>query len=124
MGPLMICNAVEVIIRVYEAYEVYEASGPMGSTGGQGEGVSGGQGGHLQDLLGPSGWFDECSYDSQGIYACMQDGRSWAGHGGPPPKSLDSDENFKPEHTLFCRELRFVVIYALFRDLWAKKGAF
>ena len=26
------------------------------------------------------------------------------GHGGPPPKSLDSDESFKPEHTLFCRE--------------------
>ena len=29
-------------------------------------------------------------------------------HGWHPPKSLDSDENFKPEHTLFCRELRFV----------------
>ena len=29
-------------------------------------------------------------------------------HGWPPPKSLDSDENFKPELTLFCRELRFV----------------
>ena len=36
------------------------------------------------------------------------------GHGGPPLKSLDLDKNFKPEHTLFCRELRFVVIYALF----------
>ena len=35
-------------------------------------------------------------------------------HGWHPPKSLDSDENFKPEHTLFCRELRFVAIYALF----------
>ena len=42
------------------------------------------------------------------------------GHGGPPPKSLDSDKNFKLEHTLFCRELRFVAIYALFGDLWAK----
>ena len=41
-------------------------------------------------------------------------------HGWPPPKSLDSDENFKPEHTLFCRFLRFVAIYALFGDLWAK----
>ena len=41
-------------------------------------------------------------------------------HGWHPPKSLDSDENFKPEHTLFCRELRFVTIYALFfGDLWA-----
>ena len=45
-------------------------------------------------------------------------------HGWHPPKSLDSDENFKPEHTLFCRELRFVAIYALFGDLWAKKCLF
>ena len=35
-------------------------------------------------------------------------------HGWHPPKSLDLDENFKPEHTLFCRELRYVAIYALF----------
>ena len=41
-------------------------------------------------------------------------------HGWHPPKSFDSDENFKPEHTLFCRKLRFVAIYALFfGDLWA-----
>ena len=41
-------------------------------------------------------------------------------HGWHPPKSLDWDENFKPEHTLFCRKLRFVAIYALFfGDLWA-----
>ena len=41
-------------------------------------------------------------------------------HGWHPPKSLDSDENFKPDHTLFCRKLRFVAIYALFfGDLWA-----
>ena len=45
-------------------------------------------------------------------------------HGWHPPKSLDSDKNFKPEHTLFCRELRFVAIYALFGDLWAKKVPF
>ena len=32
-------------------------------------------------------------------------------HRWPPPKSLDSDENFKPEHTLFCRELRFVLFF-------------
>ena len=44
------------------------------------------------------------------------------GYGGPSPKSLDSDENLKPEHTLFCRELRFVAIYALFGDLWAKSA--
>ena len=46
-------------------------------------------------------------------------------HGWHPPKSLGSDENFKPEHTLFCRELRFVAIYTLFfGDLWAKKVPF
>ena len=39
-------------------------------------------------------------------------------------KSLDLDENFKPEYMLFCRELRFVTIYALFGDLWAKKVPF
>ena len=46
------------------------------------------------------------------------------GHGGPSPKSLDSDENFKPKQTLFCRELKFDAIYALFGDLWGKKGPF
>ena len=45
-------------------------------------------------------------------------------HEGPSLKSLDSDENFKPKHTLFCRELRFVVIYALFGHPWAKKVLF
>ena len=45
-------------------------------------------------------------------------------HGWPPPKSLDSDENFKPKHTLFCRELRYVAIYALFGDHWAKECLF
>ena len=35
-----------------------------------------------------------------------QDSRSCAGHGGALPKSLDSDENFKPEHTLFCRDIK------------------
>merc|ERR1712012_1374188 len=41
-------------------------------------------------------------------------------HGWHPPKSLDSDENFKPEYTLFCRKLRFVAIYALFGVFLAK----
>ena len=45
-------------------------------------------------------------------------------HGWHPPKSLDSDENFKPEHTFFSRKLGFVAIYALFGDLWAKKMPF
>ena len=44
------------------------------------------------------------------------------GHGGPPSKSMD--ENFKPEHKLFCGTLRFVAIYALFGDHWAKKCLF
>ena len=42
-------------------------------------------------------------------------------HEWHPPKSLDSDENFKPEHTLFCRELRFVAIYALFLEIFGQK---
>ena len=45
-------------------------------------------------------------------------------HGRHPAKSLDWDENFKPEHTQFCRKLRFVAICALFGDLWAKKVPF
>ena len=44
--------------------------------------------------------------------------------GWHPPKSLDSGKKFEPEHTLFCRELRFVAIYTLFGDLWAKKVPF
>ena len=42
-------------------------------------------------------------------------------HGWHLPKSLDSDENLKPEHMLFCSKLRFVAIYALFGDHLAKK---
>ena len=42
-------------------------------------------------------------------------------HRWHPPKSLDLDENFKPEHTLFCRELRFVAIYALFLEIFGHK---
>ena len=45
-------------------------------------------------------------------------------HGWHPPKSLDPDKNLIPEHTLFCCKLRFVAIYALFGDLWAKKVPF
>ena len=45
-------------------------------------------------------------------------------HGGPPPKSLDSDENFKLELKLFRRELRFVAIYALFWRSLVKKVPF
>ena len=44
--------------------------------------------------------------------------------GWHPPKSLDLDENFKPEHMLFCRELRLVAIYALYGVLWSKKVPF
>ena len=45
-------------------------------------------------------------------------------HGWHPPKSLDSDENFKLKHTLFCREIRFVAIYALFLEIFGHKSAF
>ena len=43
------------------------------------------------------------------------------GHRGPPPKSLDLNEICKPEHMLFCRELRFVAIYALFLEIFGHK---
>ena len=43
--------------------------GLRGSMGGAG--VLGGEGWHLVDPLGPSGWFDESSDDSLGIYACI-----------------------------------------------------
>ena len=53
-------------------------------------------------------------------YSSLQGGRSCPGARVAPAENLDSDENFKPEHMLFCRELRFVTIYALFfGDLWA-----
>ena len=35
-------------------------------------------------------------------------------HEGPSSKSLDSDENFKPKHTLFCRELKFTHFLEIF----------
>ena len=35
-------------------------------------------------------------------------------HEGPSPKSLDSDEDLKPLHTIFVAILRFVTIYTLF----------
>ena len=60
----------------------------------------------------------------QGLNICNRVTEVVRGHGGPPPKSLDWDENFKPEHMLFCSKLRFVAIYALFGDLWAKKVPF
>ena len=44
-------------------------------------------------------------------------------HRWHPPKSLESDESFKPKHTLFCRELRFVAIYALFLEIFGQKSA-
>ena len=40
-------------------------------------------------------------------------------HRWHPPKSLD--KNSMPEHTLFCRELRFVAIYALFLEIFGHK---
>ena len=62
----------------------------------------GGQGGIWKFLMQ--------KYKSHGVAEVVR------GHGGPPLKSLDSDENFKLEHKLFCCELRFVKIYAFFGD--------
>ena len=57
-------------------------------------------------------------------YSTLQGGRSCTGARVAPAENLDLDENFKPEHMLFCRKLRFINIYALFGDLWAKKVPF
>ena len=46
------------------------------------------------------------------------------GTGGPCRKVWTPTKKIKPEHTLFCRKLIFVAIYALFGDLWAKKVPF
>ena len=43
--------------------DLFTVQGSLGVDGG-GLGVPGGQGGHLGDPMGPSGWFDESSDDS------------------------------------------------------------
>ena len=50
-------------------------------------------------------------------------------HEGPSPKSLDSDENFKPSHTLFCRNIKICCdLLSLWKTLgknsvsWAKSA--
>ena len=40
-------------------------------------------------------------------------------HEWPSPKSLDSDENFKHKHTLFCRNIK---IFGRLEDFWATKS--
>ena len=62
--------------------------------------------------------------ETKGDMAAFRVAEVLRGHRGPPPKSLDLDENFKPEHTLFYRELRFVAIYALSLRYLGKKSAF
>ena len=59
-------------------------------------------------------WLEQCTWYTGRVAEVARE------HRWHPQKSLDSDENFKTEHTLFCRVLRFVAIYALFfGDLWA-----
>ena len=66
-----------------------------------------------------------CESVLEGSRSCAKGGRSCAGARVAPNKKFGiRDENFEPEHTLFCCELRFVAIYALFGDLWAKKMPF
>ena len=42
--------------------------------------------------------------------------------GGPSTKSLDSDENFKPQHTLFCCDIE--ICSDLRTNLWPQKVLF
>ena len=44
-------------------------------------------------------------------------------HRWHPPKNLDSDENFKPEHMLFCRESDLLQ-FAHFLEIFGQKSAF
>ena len=55
------------------------------------------------------------SPDILSVLATMQGGRSCTGARVAPA------ENFKPEHTLFCRKLRFVAIYTLFFEIFGQK---
>ena len=65
---------------------------------------------------------DECCWEENiKIIVANRVAEVVRGHGGPSPKSLDSDENFKPEHTLFCPELRFVAIFTLFLEIFGHK---
>ena len=50
-----------------------------------------------------------------------QGGRSCTGARVAPAERFGLGRKFKPKHTLFCCELRFVAIYALLGDLWVKK---
>ena len=56
------------------------------------------------------------------IVIAVQGGRSCAGARVAPAEKFGLGRKYK--YTLFCRELRFVAIYAFFRDLWAKKCLF
>ena len=38
---------------------------------GKGDGTEDGTGDRTEDFLTPSGWFDETSDDSKGMYACI-----------------------------------------------------
>ena len=49
----------------------------------------------------------------------QQGGRSCA---GAPAEKFGLGENFKPEHTVFCRELRFDAIYAKKAPIWIKNS--
>ena len=54
-----------------------------------------------------------------------QGGRSCAKHEGPSSKSLDSDENFKLQHMLYCRNIMFCCDLCTFwKTLGKKKCSF
>ena len=53
-----------------------------------------------------------------------QGGRSCTGARVAPAEKFGLGRNFKPKHTLFCRELRFVAIYSLFFGDSKKSGGY
>ena len=64
------------------------------------------------------GWFQfVCVYDNLSLIKAMIRVAQSAGIGGLDPSiAKDLIDSEDPKHTLFCREIAFVAIYALFRD--------
>ena len=61
--------------------------------------------------------------DQRRFKVFKQGARSYAKARRTFAEKLDSDENLRPNLRHFVAILRFVVIYALFGRLWAKKSA-
>ena len=64
--------------------------------------------------------FNKSCESQRTFFAIAQGGRSCTGARVAPAEKFGLRQKFKPKHALFCRELRYVAIYALFGRLSAK----